>query len=69
MVTTTVNVENDNVYCRFRQFTGRIWLGSYRPYYGRIVNERKRSDTLFPGRLQPGVIDLGPDDFFDYSSV
>jgi len=24
MVTTAVTVKNDNVYCRFRQFTGRI---------------------------------------------
>ena len=73
MMTIVVNVGNDNVYCRFRQFSGRIRLVSYQPYYGRswsyrirlvtVVNDLKIEHPIVYTQLQhdkigPGVIDL-----------
>ena len=67
MMTIVVNVGNDNVYCRFRQFRGRIRLVSYRPYRIRlltVVNDLKVHHSMVYTQLQhdkigPGIIDLG----------
>ena len=66
-MTIVVNVGNDNVYCRFRQFRGGIRFVSYRLYRIRlltVVNDLKVEHPIVYTQLQhdkigPGVIHLG----------